>query len=141
MYGDGKLNAAQLVDKSCESDRRLPPSKRSHLQPIDELALTELVRQGLQIDAVPQAGLFVPLLRIESTAWGGVFEDVTSTIHPENLRAALAASSLCGLEVAGVDMISCDITVPWHANGAVINEVNFAPALGTSVISRLHVKT
>ena len=38
-------------------------------------------------------------------------------------------------------MISCDITVPWHANGAVINEVNFAPALGSNVISRLYLKT
>ena len=141
VYGDGKLTAAQLVEKACESDRRLPPGKRSHLQPIDELALTELVRQGLQIDAVPEAGQFVALRRIESTAWGGVFEDVTSTIHPENLRAALAASALCDLDVAGVDMISCDITVPWHVNGAVINEVNFAPVLGASVISRLHLKT
>ena len=55
-YADGKLTAAQLVDKACESDRCLPPGKRSHLQPIDEMALTELVRQGLQIDAVPQGG-------------------------------------------------------------------------------------
>ena len=72
--------------------------------------LKALGRQGLQIDAVPAVVQFVALRRIETTAWGGVYEDVTVTNHPENLRAALAASALCGLEVAGVDMISCDIT-------------------------------
>ncbi len=108
---------------------------------MDVLALTELVRQGLQIDAVPEAAQFVALRRIETTAWGGVDEDVTATIHPENLRAALASGALFGLDVAGIDMISDDITVPWPANGAVINEVNFAPTLGQGVVSRLHVKT
>ena len=141
VYADGKLTVPQLVEKAYAGERLLPPGKRSPLQPLDELALTALGRQGLQIDAVPPVGQFVALRPIETTAWGGVYEDVTSTIHPENLRAALAASTLCGLEVAGVDMISCDITVPWHANGAVINEVNLSPFLGEGVLTDRHVKT
>ncbi len=42
--------------------------------------------------------------------------------------------------MAGVDIISQDITQPWYANGAVINEVNYAPLLGGGDISRRHIK-
>jgi hypothetical protein len=76
------------------------------------------------------------LRRIESTAWGGTDEDVTADIHPENVRVALAAAELLGLDVAGIDIVSPDIAVPWHRNGAIINEVNFAPLLGGGEISR-----
>lgn len=72
MYADGKLTVPQLVEKAYAGERLLTPGKRSPLQPLDELALTALGRQGLQIDAVPAVGQFVALRRIETTAWGGV---------------------------------------------------------------------
>ena len=76
------------------------------------------------------------LRRIETTAWGGVDEDVTSSLHPDNVKVAVDASKLFGLEVAGIDIVSPNITQPWHSNGAIINEVNFAPLLGGAEISR-----
>jgi cyanophycin synthetase len=38
-----------------------------------------------------------------------------------------------------VDIISPDISQPWHTTGAIINEVNFAPLLGGGEISRAHI--
>jgi cyanophycin synthetase len=38
-------------------------------------------------------------------------------------------------------MISPDITQAWHHNGAVINEVNYAPLLGGGEISRKLIPT
>jgi cyanophycin synthetase len=55
------------------------------------------------------------------------------------LRVALAAAEVFGLEVAGIDIMSSDITQPWFANGAVINEVNFAPLLGGGEISQRYL--
>jgi cyanophycin synthetase len=49
---------------------------------------------------------------------------------------ALRAAALFDLQVAGIDVISPDITKPWHANGAVVNEVNFAPTLGDGPVSK-----
>jgi hypothetical protein len=49
------------------------------------------------------------------------------SLHPVNLAAALAAAEAFRLEVAGVDMISTDISVPWTENGAAINAVNGGP--------------
>lgn len=136
VYGDGSSNVEKLVNDACSLELKRAPWRRSPIKQIDELANKELTRQCMQPSSVPAAGQFVALRRIESTAWGGIDEDVTALIHPENLRVALEASRLCGLEVAGIDLISPDISQPWHSNGAIINEVNYAPLLGEGAISR-----
>lgn len=61
---------------------------------------------------------------------GGSGEEVTQSIHPDNVQLAINAAQALGLTVAGVDLISMDITRPWHENGAIVNEVNFKPYLG-----------
>lgn len=139
VSGDGKRTIAELVADALASDTLRPPWERSGIQPIDELALSNLARAGWAPDDTPPAQTWVPLRRIESTAWGGVDEDVSALIHPDNIEAALRATSLVGLEVAGVDIITPDIAQPWHATGAIINEVNYAPLLGGGEISRSHL--
>ena len=88
---------------------------------------------------MPPAGALVPLRRIESTQWGGVDEEMTGRVHPDNVSMALRAAELFGLHVAGIDIITPEIEEPWHQNGAIINEVNFAPLLGGGEISRRHI--
>lgn len=139
IYGDGKQSVGELVRLAHAEDQQRPEDKRSRMPALDTLANEELQRQGLSGDSIPAASQFVALRRIESTAAGGVDEDVTQQIHPENLRIALAASRLFGLDVAGIDIITPDIATPWDANGAIINEVNFAPLLGGGEISRAHI--
>jgi D-alanine-D-alanine ligase-like ATP-grasp enzyme len=139
VYGNGTDSIEKLVNDACALELTKAPWLRSPLKPIDDLAHQELARQGLRPDSVPAAGRFVGLRRIESSAWGGVDEDVTREMHPENLRIALDAARLCGLDVAGVDVISPDISQAWHTNGAVINEINYAPLLGEGLISRAHI--
>src|SRR5690606_24429942 len=95
----------------------------------------ELARAGLTLDSVPAAGAWAWLRRIESTEWGGVDEDFSTTLHPDNAAIAIRAAELFGLDIAGVDIISTDITRPWHENGAIINEVNSSPLLGASLSS------
>ena len=90
----------------------------------------------MTLASIPDPGTWVALRRIESTDWGGVDEEVTALIHPDNLKAALMATELFGLDMAGIDIISTDISRPWFETGAVINEVNFAPLLGGAEISR-----
>jgi D-alanine-D-alanine ligase-like ATP-grasp enzyme len=139
VYADGTSAISELVNTACQQQEMLPPWKRSGLKQLDELALSMLIRQGWGASSVPPAGKFVALRRIETSALGGVDEEVTHTLHPENLQIALAAANIFGLEVAGIDIMSPDITQPWFANGAVINEVNFAPLLGGGEISRRYL--
>ena len=63
-------------------------------------------------------------------AEGGVSEDYTDRVHPDNAALACQAARLFRLDVAGIDLISVDITRSWRETGAIVNEVNFAPLLG-----------
>jgi D-alanine-D-alanine ligase-like ATP-grasp enzyme len=140
VRGDGARSVAALVAAEREAQCRLPPWWRDpHLRAIDDAARVALAAAGLDEASVPATGAFVALRRIESTAAGGVDEDVTDHVDPETLRVARAAAELFGLDVAGIDIVSPDISVPWHRNGAVITEVNFAPLLGGGEISRRHL--
>ena len=139
IAGDGRRTIAQLVVAANAREAARPPWRRDKHYPLDSLALQVLAARGLGPSSVPAAGAFVPLRPIETTAWGGHDEEVTAIIHPENVRVARRAAEIFALDVAGVDIISPDITRPWHENGAIINEVNFAPLLGGHDISRSHI--
>lgn len=139
VLADGRHPIAELVQAELDAQRRLPPWQRSKIQPLDALALSAIAAAGYSADSVPPAGRRVALRRIESTAWGGVDEEVSAIVHPENLRIALEASRLFGLDIAGIDLITPDIARPWFENGAIINEVNHAPQLGGGEISRRQI--
>ncbi len=139
IEGDGVADVAGLIDAELARQLRLPPWDRSGIEPLDDLARAAIARAGYTPTSIPAKGALVPLRRIESTEWGGVDQEVTQQIHPENLRIALTASELFGLGMAGIDIITADITRPWFDNGAIVNEVNFAPLLGGGDISRSYI--
>lgn len=139
IVGDGHHRIAELIDHARAKQHRLPPWQRSPMPELDEEAHTAIRRAGWTSDAIPGPGVPVPLRRIESTQSGGVDEDVSATLHPENLAIALRAANLMGLDIAGVDIISVDITRPWFDNGAIINEVNVGPLFGGGEISRSRI--
>ena len=139
VYADGVSTVTELVDVALEAEAARAPWTRSELLPLDVVADHSLQQAGLTRDSVRAKGVFVALRRIETTAAGGVDEDVSGEIHPDNIAVALKAAALCGLDVAGVDIICSDISQPWHQTDAIINEVNFAPLLGVGPISKTHV--
>jgi len=139
VIGDGSSTVLELVDAELAYQNSKPPWNRSDIKPIDDLALKTFEKLGFSTQTVPGKGVMVPLRPIESTEWGGVDEDVTDVINPQNINIALRAAELFGLHIAGIDIISPDIAQPWYANGAIINEVNFAPLFGGAEISRSHI--
>ncbi|MEC9486944.1 MAG: AMP-binding protein [Prosthecochloris sp.] len=139
VRGDGILTVSELVRKEYEHQQRRPPWKRTEIQALDELAIDAMAKEGLFPDSIPAEGRLVPLRRIESTEWGGIDEELTRVVHPENSRIAIEAARLFGLHVAGIDIITTDISRPWHENRAIINEVNYAPLFGGGEISRRHI--
>jgi len=136
VIGDGKKTVKELIDEANKNNESLPPWKRTEYFPSDAEALHSIKEAGFTLDAVAKEGDLIPLRRIESTQWGGGTEDVTDTIHPENIDIAIRAAKLFNLYVAGIDIISPDITKPWYENGAIINEVNFSPLYGAGEISK-----
>jgi cyanophycin synthetase len=60
---------------------------------------------------------------------GGTSIDRTDEMHPDNVTACEMAAGAVGLDIAGIDVLTPDISVPFRENGAVIIEVNAAPGV------------
>ena len=129
VIGDGVHTVAQLIERANAIENAAPPWSRLKPFPADTTAIDTLAAAGLGLDSIPAKGQYAPLRKISSPDWGGVVEDLTDGIHPDNVDIAVRAAALCGLSSAGVDLITADIGTPWHRNGAIINEVNFSPRL------------
>jgi cyanophycin synthetase len=136
VCGDGKQTISELMTAANNEQQAMPSWDRAPLYPFDELSKACLQQAGFSLASVLPTGVWATLRPIESTNWGGLDEDYSSSLHPDNAAIACRAAALFGLDVAGIDIISPDITQPWHANGAIINEVNSAPVLGQSDSSR-----
>lgn len=139
IYGDGAAAIETIIRREITNQKTLPPWARYGICPLDETALAMLESQGYTPASVAPEGTFVALRRIETTALGGIDENVTSLLHPDIAEAARQAATLLDLEVAGVDVITEDISRSWRAVPAIINEVNYAPLLGEGKISRSYV--
>lgn len=136
VCGDGQQTVAQLIHNANQQQQALPSWARAPLYPSDELTKACLQQAGLDLSSVLAAGAWVKLRPIESTDWGGLDEDYSTRLHPDNAALACRAAALFGLDVAGIDIISQDITQPWYTNAAILNEINSAPVLGQSDSSR-----
>lgn len=141
IWGDGIRTIAQIITDNHSAETARPLWQQSVAPTMDSIIEATLLTQGFSPHDIPPAHTPISLRPIETTAWGGFDEEVTLQIHPDNLAAALQAASLFKLSVTGIDIISPDISVPWHVNGAIINEVNFAPLLGGAKISRSYIPT
>lgn len=130
VVGDGVSTIEALVNQINATINQKIPQKRLPELKLDDEATRCLAEAGLNRTSVPQSGQRIALRPAQSTVWGGDPEEVTEQIHPDNANIAIRAARLFGLACAGVDFISSNISVPWHQNGAAINEINYAPVMG-----------
>jgi len=129
VKGDGQHAVQELIDAQINSDPRCGYEAEYPLSPIvlrrEPTVRLELQRQGLTPESVPEAGRVVML-----KPHGGNLEyDCTDQVHPEVARVAALAARVVGLDVAGIDLVTPDITQPLHSQGGAINEVNAGPGL------------
>ena len=75
-------------------------------------------------DSVPETGRSVLVKRT-----GNMTTDITDIVHPEVAYMACLAAKVVGLDIAGVDVVTPDITQPLHKAGGVVVEVNAGPSL------------
>jgi cyanophycin synthetase len=128
VTGDGKHNVRELVDLENTDPRR----GIGHERVLTRIRITagaeELVRkQGLELDSVPAKGQRVMLAATGNMSTGGTAIDRTHEAHPDNIEIAETAARVVGLDIAGIDFITPDITVPVREKGGAIVEVNAAP--------------
>ncbi|MCI1966540.1 MAG: cyanophycin synthetase [Oscillospiraceae bacterium] len=130
VKGDGLHTIRELVDLKNSDSRRgeahEKPLTKIHLDPV---AMEELKKQKKSPDDIPQHGETVLLRKNGNLSTGGTATDCTALIHPENAEFAVRAAQVIGLDVAGVDFVTDDISQSIRETGGVIVEVNTAPGI------------
>jgi len=130
VMGDGQHTVAQLIEEANQDPRR----GRGHGNvltriPSDEATLEFLALSGRTLETIPAEGERVFLRPTANLSTGGTSIDRTDSIHPDNVTACEMAAGVVGLDIAGLDVLTPDISVPFHENGAVIIEVNAGPGI------------
>ena len=130
VVGDGVGSIRELVEEVNRDPRRGTGHGKVLTElPLDQHAEQVLARQGLTLDAVPAKGQRVLLRATANLSTGGTSIDRTEEIHPDNVTACEMAAGVVGLDIAGLDVLTPDISVPFEENGAVIIEINAAPGI------------
>jgi cyanophycin synthetase len=128
VVGDGVHTIAQLVEKQNADPRRGEDHATSlSKMKLDAIGMAVLAEQRYTPASVPPAGAVVLLRRNANLSTGGSAADVTDQVHPEVAARAVDAARVVGLDVAGIDVVCCDIGRPLEEQGGVIVEVNAAP--------------
>ncbi len=130
VMGDGHSTVQELVDEKNRDPRRGDDHATALSKLVlDEIALRVLGEQGYTPGSVPAGGERVLIRRNANLSTGGTATDVTESVCPEIAGHAVAAAAMVGLDVAGIDVIAGDISLPLEQQNGVIVEVNAAPGL------------
>ncbi|MFB9990988.1 cyanophycin synthetase [Deinococcus oregonensis] len=128
VVGNGSQTITELVEQVNQDPRR----GNGHENVMTRIVINAHARHTLACaghspDSVPAAGEVVFLCDTANLSTGGTAIDRTDVIHPQNATIARRAAQVIGLDVAGIDLISPDITRSVHDTGGGIVEVNAAP--------------
>jgi cyanophycin synthetase len=131
VTGDGARTIRALAEEVNRDPRRDPlyPDPTLVRIPLDSLTDDFLARTGRSLDTVPAAGETVQLRPTANISTGGTAIDRTNEIHPRNALLCELAVDAVGLDVAGLDVLTDDISAPFDENGATILEVNASPGI------------
>jgi cyanophycin synthetase len=130
VIGDGTHTVRELVEIENRDPRRgVGHTKILTRLPLDDHTTAYLAERGVTLESRPAKGDIVAIRPTANLSTGGTSIDRTDEIHPDNATACEMAAGAVGLDVAGIDVITTDISVPFRDNGAVIIEVNAAPGI------------
>jgi cyanophycin synthetase len=128
VVGDGQHTLRELVEITNADPRRgIGHEKVLTRIRLDEEALALIQSQGYELDEVPPKDAFVKLAATGNMSTGGISIDRTWEAHEDNVEIAEEAARVVGLDVAGIDFLTPDISQPVRETGGAIVEVNAAP--------------
>jgi cyanophycin synthetase len=128
VVGDGEHTIEQLVEEVNQDPRRGVGHEKVLTRLLfDHQAESLLAKKGYTRDTVPVSGERVYLRSTGNLSTGGTATDMTDLVHPDNVEMAVRAVKAIGLDVAGVDFLTTDVTESYKDIGGAICEINAAP--------------
>ena len=134
VVGDGVTTISALVDRENQDVRRGTGHDNMLTKiELDDSTAEMLDRQGFTLNTILPIDIVCYLRATANLSTGGIAIDRTDEIHPETVWLAERVSRIIDLDVAGIDVITTDITKPLREVDGTIVEVNAAPGL------RMHI--
>ncbi len=128
VIGDGIQSVKKLIEaENLNSERGEGHTKNLTQITIDQDSHNMLLKQNLTLESVVEKDEVVILKSTANLSTGGTAEDITDEIHPENIKLAVRAAKIMGLNICGLDIIAENLQQPITKNNGVIIEVNAAP--------------
>ncbi|MFM7363765.1 MAG: cyanophycin synthetase [Cuspidothrix sp.] len=125
VVGDGKSNILELLQQKQE---RFTNMGRKNIIKFEDFRISQkLQTQNLNLDSVIPANDIVYLLDSANLSSGGEAVDFSENIHPDFKKLAINITKDIGLRLAGVDILTDDITSPMVDYTLI--EVNGSPGL------------
>ncbi len=134
VVGNGRSTIEELIDQT-NLDPHRGDGHDNVLTKIvvDSTSDSVLKKQGYRLDSIPRKGEVCYLRETANLSTGGIAVDHTDNIHPETIWLAERVAKIIGLDIAGIDIVTSDITKPLREADGVVVEVNAAPGF------RMHV--
>ncbi|TAD75979.1 MAG: cyanophycin synthetase [Oscillatoriales cyanobacterium] len=135
VIGDGRSTIQELIDETNRDPRRGSGHDNVLTKIVVDRSLEQMLdRQDVGLDTVLDRGEICYLRGTANLSTGGIAIDRTDEIHPENVWIAQRIVKIIGLDIAGIDIVTPDISKPLREVGGVVIEVNAAPGF------RMHVQ-
>lgn len=134
VVGDGKSTIEELIEATNRDSRRGDGHDNVLTRiVVDKTVLSMIQEAGYTLDSVLPEGEICFLRATANLSTGGSAIDRTDEVHPENIWLFARVAKIIGLDVAGIDVVTPDISKPLRDVDGVIVEVNAAPGF------RMHV--
>ena len=129
ITGDGKSSISELIHK--ENLRRQNTEKIISLFPItiDQECINTLNSKALSLKSIPNINETIVVKNVVNQNAAEQNVDITDLVHPDIISTSIEATKTLGLELAGIDVLTTDISLPLEETGGVINEINSNPGL------------
>jgi cyanophycin synthetase len=134
VIGNGRSSIIELIEET-NNDPNRGDGHDNLLTKIelDRTSYQLLERQGYTLNTVLAKDEICYLRATANLSTGGIAVDRTDEIHPENVWLAQRIVKIIGLDIAGIDVVTPDISRPLREVDGVIVEVNAAPGF------RMHI--
>jgi GNAT-family acetyltransferase (TIGR03103 family) len=123
VLGDGRTTVGELI--AAQSRRREAATDGESRIPLDDSTVETVQAQGHDLDDVLPDGVELRVRRTANLHTGGTIHDVTPSLHPALVTAAVRASRALDIPVTGLDFLVPDVAGPDH----VLIEANERPGL------------
>ncbi len=130
VIGDGINSIKKLI----EIENKNPFRGDGHEKQLTKIKIDSVVelllkKSRLSLEYIPRSYEVVYLRENDNLSTGGVAIDVTDLVHEDIKKICSRAAEIIGLDVAGIDVTTTNISRPLNETGGAVIEVNAAPGI------------